>query len=68
MMIDKISIEDLEEEFRLMYGAKTPAGENPIFIYSDQIFDRMMGMKPDRPSRRIDGVPQTILATQPARF
>ena len=29
MMIDKIKIEDLEEEFRLMYGAKTPARGKP---------------------------------------
>ncbi len=68
MTIDKIKEEDLEEELRLMYVAKTRSRENLNFIYLNQIYDRMMGMKLDRPSQFIDGVPQRILATQSARF
>jgi DNA helicase-2/ATP-dependent DNA helicase PcrA len=60
--------EDLEEELRLMYVAATRARENLIFTYPNQIYDRMMGMELDRPSRFIDGVPQSILAKQSARF
>ena len=60
--------EDLEEELRLMYVAATRARENLIFTYPNQIYDRMMGIELDRPSRFIDGVPQSILAKQSARF
>jgi len=60
--------EDLEEELRLMYVAATRARENLIFTYPNQIYDRMMGMELDRPSRFIDGVPQSILVKQSARF
>jgi DNA helicase-2/ATP-dependent DNA helicase PcrA len=65
--IDKIKEEDLEEELRLMYVAATRARENLIFTYPNQIYDRMIRMELDRPSRFIDGVPQSILAKQSAR-
>jgi DNA helicase-2/ATP-dependent DNA helicase PcrA len=60
--------EDLEEELRLMYVAATRARENLIFTYPNQVYDRMMGMVLDRPSRFIDMIPQSILEKQPARF
>jgi DNA helicase-2/ATP-dependent DNA helicase PcrA len=60
--------EVLEEELRLMYVAATQAGEDLIFTYPNQIYDRMMGMDLNRPSRFIDGVPQSMLAKQSARF
>jgi DNA helicase-2/ATP-dependent DNA helicase PcrA len=60
--------ENLEEELRLMYVAATRARENLIFIYPNQVYDRMMGMELDRPSRFIDMIPQSILEKQSARF
>jgi DNA helicase-2/ATP-dependent DNA helicase PcrA len=60
--------EDLEEELRLMYVAATRARENLIFTYPNQVYDRMLGMVLDRPSRFIDMIPQSILEKQPARF
>jgi DNA helicase II / ATP-dependent DNA helicase PcrA len=60
--------EDLEEELRLMYVAATRARENLIFTYPNQVYDRMMGMVLDRPSRFIDMIPQSILEKQSARF
>ncbi|MEE4605345.1 MAG: hypothetical protein V2J65_28970 [Desulfobacteraceae bacterium] len=68
MAIDNIKEEDLEEELRLMYAAATRASENLIFAYPNQIYDRMMGMEQDRPSRFIDGRLQSILAKQSTRF
>jgi DNA helicase-2/ATP-dependent DNA helicase PcrA len=59
--------ENLEEELRLMYVAATRARENLIFIYPNQVYDRMMGMVLDRPSRFIDMIPQRILEKQSAR-
>ena len=67
MAIDKIKEEELEEELRLMYVAAMRVGQNLIFIYPNQKYDRMMRMKLDHPSRFIDGVPQSILAIQYAR-
>ncbi len=60
--------EELEEELRLMYVAATRARENLIFTYPNQVYDRMMGMVLDRPSRFIDMIPQSILEKQSARF
>jgi DNA helicase-2/ATP-dependent DNA helicase PcrA len=60
--------ENLEEELRLMYVAATRARENLIFIYPNQVYDRMMGMELDRPSRFIDMIPQSILEKQSSRF
>jgi DNA helicase-2/ATP-dependent DNA helicase PcrA len=60
--------EDLEEELRLMYVAATRARQNLIFTYPNQVYDRMMRMVLDRPSRFIDMVPQSILEKQSARF
>ena len=60
--------EDLEEELRLMYVAATRARENLIFIYPTQVYDRMLGMVLDRPSRFIDMIPQSILEQQSARY
>jgi superfamily I DNA/RNA helicase len=68
MAIDKIKEENLEEELRLMYGAATQDRENLVFTYPNQIYERVIGMEPDRPSRFIDGVPQSILPKQSARF
>ena len=60
--------EELEEELRLMYVAATRARENLIFTYPNQIYDRMLGMVLDRPSRFIDMIQQSILEKQSARF
>ncbi len=60
--------EDLEEELRLLYVAATRARENLIFTYPNQVYDRMMGMVLDRPSRFIDMLPQSLLEKQSARF
>jgi len=60
--------EDLEEELRLLYVAATRARENLIFTYPNQVYDRIMGMVLDRPSRFIDMLPQSILEKQSARF
>jgi ATP-dependent DNA helicase UvrD/PcrA len=60
--------EDLEEELRLLYVAATRARENLTFIYPNQVYDRMMGMVLDRPSRFIDIIPEHILEKQSARF
>ena len=60
--------EDLEEELRLMYVAATRARENLIFTYPNQVYDRMMGMVLDRPSRFIDMIRPSILEKQSARF
>ncbi|MGB9440167.1 MAG: ATP-dependent helicase [Desulfobacterales bacterium] len=60
--------EDLEEELRLMYVAATRARENLIFTYPNQVYDRMMGMVLDRPSRFIDMIPQNIIEKQSAQF
>ena len=60
--------EDLEEELRLMYVAATRARENLIFTYPNQVYDRMIGMVLDRPSRFIDMIPQNIIEKKSARF
>jgi DNA helicase-2/ATP-dependent DNA helicase PcrA len=60
--------EDLEEELRLMYVAATRARENLIFTYPSQVYDRMLGMVLDRPSRFIDMIPHSILEQQSARY
>lgn len=60
--------EDLEEELRLLYVAATRARENLIFTYPNQVYDRMMGMVLDRPSRFIDMLSPSILEKQSARF
>ncbi len=60
--------EALEEELRLMYVAATRARENLIFIYPNQVYDRVVGMVLDRPSRFVDMIPQSILEKQSARF
>ena len=60
--------ENLEEELRLMYVAATRARENLIFIYPNQVYDRVLGMVLDRPSRFIDMIPQRILEKQSAQF
>jgi DNA helicase-2/ATP-dependent DNA helicase PcrA len=60
--------EDLEEELRLLYVAATRARENLIFSYPNQVYDRMMRMVLDRPSRFIDMIPQSVLEKQSARF
>ena len=60
--------EELEEELRLMYVAATRARENLIFTYPNQVYDRMLGMVLDRPSRFIDMIQQSILEKQSARF
>jgi DNA helicase-2/ATP-dependent DNA helicase PcrA len=60
--------EDLEEELRLMYVAATRARENLIFTYPTQVYDRMLGMVLNRPSRFIDMIPQSILEQQSAQY
>jgi len=59
--------EDLEEELRLMYVAATRARENLIFIYPCDVYDRILGLVLNRPSRFIEMIPPEILEKHSAR-
>ncbi|RJP61094.1 MAG: ATP-dependent helicase [Ignavibacteriales bacterium] len=50
------SLEDLEEERRLMYVASTRAKQNLYICYPMHIFDREKGMTFSKPSRFIAGI------------
>ena len=60
--------EELEEELRLMYVAETRARENLIFTYPNQVYDRIMGMVLDRPSRFIGMIQKSVLEKNPLDF
>ena len=60
------SLEQLDEELRLMYVAATRARENLYFLCPGQVFDRVSGMILSRPSRFIDTLPEHLLNRQAA--
>lgn len=55
------SLEELEEERRLLYVAATRAKENLFFAYPSGVYDRSLGMVLSRPSQFIDGIPEDLL-------
>ncbi len=55
------SLEELEEERRLLYVAATRAKENLFFSYPARVYDRNLGMVFSRPSQFIDGIPEDLL-------
>jgi DNA helicase-2/ATP-dependent DNA helicase PcrA len=55
------SIEELEEERRLLYVAATRAKENLFFSYPSRVYDRSLGMVFSRPSQFIDGISDDLL-------
>ncbi|MFC1858294.1 ATP-dependent helicase [Thermodesulfobacteriota bacterium] len=58
------SVEEIEEELRLMYVAATRAKENLYFCYPMQVYDRSSGMFLSRPSRFLDMIPEDMLKKQ----
>ncbi len=54
------SLDDMEEERRLMYVATTRAKDRLIITYPTNIFDRETGMVLSKPSRFIEGIPEEI--------
>jgi DNA helicase-2/ATP-dependent DNA helicase PcrA len=55
------SIEELEEERRLLYVAATRAKQNLFISYPTRVFDRTLRMVLSRPSQFIDGIPSRLL-------
>ncbi len=55
------SLEELEEERRLLYVAATRAKENLFFAYPARVYDRSLGMVFSRPSQFIDGISEDLL-------
>lgn len=55
------SIEELEEERRLLYVAATRAKQNLFISYPTRIFDRTLRMVLTRPSQFVDGIPSRLL-------
>ena len=55
------SLEELEEERRLLYVAATRAKENLFFAYPARVYDRGLGMVFSRPSQFIEGIPEDLL-------
>jgi ATP-dependent DNA helicase UvrD/PcrA len=55
------SIEEMEEERRLFYVACTRAKRKLYLIYPTNIYDRSTGRILSKPSRFLDGVPDTLL-------
>jgi DNA helicase-2/ATP-dependent DNA helicase PcrA len=55
------SIEELEEERRLLYVAATRAKQNLFISYPTRIFDKSLRMVLSRPSQFIEGIPQRLL-------
>jgi DNA helicase-2/ATP-dependent DNA helicase PcrA len=53
--------DDLEEERRLMYVAATRAKSELYLTYPFQMFDRGVGFVMAKPSRFIDGLPESVL-------
>jgi DNA helicase-2/ATP-dependent DNA helicase PcrA len=53
--------DDLEEELRLMYVAATRARDRLFFTYPNRVYDRGSGLVLGRPSRFIDGLPDSVL-------
>ena len=55
------SIEELEEERRLLYVAATRAKQNLFISYPTRVFDKSLRMVLSRPSQFIDGIPPRLL-------
>ncbi len=55
------SLEELEEERRLLYVAATRAKENLFFAYPARVYDRSLGMVFSQPSQFIEGIPEDLL-------
>ncbi len=55
------SVEELEEERRLLYVAATRAKENLFFAYPTRVYDRSLGMVFSHPSQFIEGIPENLL-------
>lgn len=55
------SVEELEEERRLLYVAATRAKENLFFAYPARVYDRSLGMVFSNPSQFIEGIPEDLL-------
>ena len=55
------SLEELEEERRLLYVAATRAKENLFFAYPSRVYDRSLGMVFSQPSQFIDGISEDLL-------
>ena len=56
---------ELEEELRLMYVAATRAKDHLFFIYPRNAYDRTTGMVLNRPSRFLEGIPESLLKNTP---
>lgn len=54
------SLENIEEERRLMYVASTRAKQNLHITYPQQIFERHTGISFSKPSRFIDGISEEL--------
>ena len=59
------SLEELEEERRLLYVAATRAKENLFFAYPARVYDQSLGMVFSRPSQFIDGISEDLLEPMP---
>jgi ATP-dependent DNA helicase UvrD/PcrA len=55
------SVEELEEERRLLYVAATRAKQNLFISYPTRVFDKSLRMVLSRPSQFIDEMPQRLL-------
>lgn len=55
------SVEELEEERRLLYVAATRAKQNLFISYPTRVFDKTLRMVLSRPSQFIDDMPQRLL-------
>ena len=55
------SVEELEEERRLLYVAATRAKQNLFISYPTRVFDRTLRMVLSQPSQFIDGISQRLL-------
>ena len=55
------SVEQLEEERRLLYVAATRAKQNLFISYPNRVFDKSLRMVLSRPSQFIDEMPQRLL-------
>ena len=59
------SLEELEEERRLLYVAATRAKEYLFFAYPARVYDQSLGMVFSRPSQFIDGISEELLEPMP---
>jgi DNA helicase-2/ATP-dependent DNA helicase PcrA len=60
-MYNMHSVEDLEEERRLLYVAATRAKQNLFISYPTRIYDKSLRMVLSRPSQFIDGISTKLL-------